>query len=133
MDEEEINTLVDRCQDVFIGGTETTSATLNFAIVHLLNNPSWQEELFEEISITLKGGVPSMEDLEKLPKLEATIQETLRLNPNAPMLFKATADATRVREYVVPANCLVVNINAYHINYNPLIFPIINSILLCSI
>ena len=122
MDEEEINTLVDRCQDVFIGGTETTSATLNFAIVHLLNNPSWQEELFEEISTTLKGGVPSMEDLEKLPKLEATIQETLRLNPNAPMLFKATADATRVRDYVVPANCLV-NINAYHINYNPVTFP----------
>ena len=122
MNEEEINTLVDLCQDVFIGGTETTSATSNFAIVHLLNNPSWQEELFEEISINLKGGVPSMEDLEKLPKLEVTIQETLRLNPNAPMLFKATADATRVRDYVVPANCLV-NINAYHINYNPVTFP----------
>ena len=122
MDEEEISTLVDLCQDAFIGGTETTSATLNFVIVHLLNNPSWQEELFQEISTTLGGGVPSMEDLEKLPKLEATIQETLRLNPNGPMLFKATARASKFRDYVVPANSLV-QINVYHINYDPVTFP----------
>jgi len=122
MDKEEISTLVDLCQDAFVGGTETTSATLNFVIVHLLNNPSWQEELFQEISTSLQGGVPSMDDLEKLPKLAATIQETLRLNPNVPMLFKATAQATQVRDYVVPANCLVM-VNAFHINYDPLTFP----------
>jgi len=122
MDEGEIDTLVDLCQDVFVGGTETTSATLSFAIVHLLNNPLWQEELFQELETALKGGVPSMEDLEKLPKLEATIQETLRFNPNAPMLFKATVHATKVRDYVVPANCLV-QVNAYHINYDPVTFP----------
>ena len=45
-----------------------------------------------------------MEDLKKLPKLEATIQETLRFNPNVPMLFKATAHATKVRDYVVPGS-----------------------------
>ena len=122
MDKEEISTLVDLCQDAFVGGTETTSATLNFVIVHLLNNPSWQEELFQEISTFLQGGVPSMDDLEKLPKLAATIQETLRLNPNVPMLFKATAQATQVRDYVVPANCLVM-VNAFHINYDPVTFP----------
>ena len=60
--------------------------------------------------------------LEKLPKLEATIQETVRLNPNGPMIPRATAHATRVRDYVVPANCQVW-INAYHINYDPTIFP----------
>ena len=115
MDEKEINNLVDLCQDMFITGTDTTSTTLNFVIVHLLNNPSWQEELFHEITTAFQGGVPSMEDLEKLPKLEATIQETLRLNPNGPLIPKATAHATKVRDYVVPANC-VVQINVYHIN-----------------
>ena len=122
MDQEEISTLVDLCQDAFVGGTETTSATLNFVIVHLLNNPMWQEELFQEISTVLQGSVPSMDDLEKLPKLGATIQETLRLNPNVPMLFKATAQATKVRDYMVPANCLVM-VNAFHINYDPVTFP----------
>ena len=63
-----------------------------------------------------------MEGLEKLPKLEATIQETLRLNPNGPLIPRATAHATKVRNYVVPANCQVW-VNAYHINYDPVTFP----------
>ena len=122
MDEEEISNLVDLCQDMFITGTDTTSTTLNFIIVHLLNNPSWQEELFLEVTTAFQRGVPSMEDLEKLPKLQATIQETLRLNPNGPLIPKATAHATKVRNYVVPAKCQVW-INVYHINYNPAAFP----------
>jgi len=122
MGEKEINNLVDLCQDMFITGTDTTSTTLNFVIVHLLNNPSWQEELFHEITTAFQGGAPSMEDLEQLPKLEATIQETLRLNPNGPLIPKATAHATKVRNYVVPANCQVW-VNAYHINYDPVTFP----------
>ena len=29
---------------------------------------------------------------------------------------------TNIRDYVVPANCIVL-VNAYHINYDPVIFP----------
>ena len=122
MDEKEISNLVDLCQDMFLAGTPTTSATLNFIIIHLLNNPCWQEELFHEITTAFQGGVPSMEDLEKLPKLEATIQETLRLNPNGPLIPRATAHVTKVRNYVVPANCQVW-FNIFHINHNPVTFP----------
>ena len=122
MDEKEISNLVDLCQDMFLAGTPTTSATLNFIIIHLLNNPCWQEELFHEITTAFQGGVPSMEDLEKLPKLEATIQETLRLNPNGPLIPRATAHVTKVRNYVVPANCQVW-FNIFHINHNSVTFP----------
>ena len=122
MEEDEVVKLIDLCQLAFIAGTETTNATLNFAIVHLLNNPSWQEELFQEVTAVLDGEVPSMAILEKLPKLEATIQETLRVNPNAPLTFRATSQLTKVRDYVVPANCMVL-VNVYHINYDPEIFP----------
>ena len=122
MEENEVIELIDLCQSAFIAGTDTTSATLNFAIVHLLNDLSWQEELFQEVSTVLQGDEPSMANLEKLPKLEATIQETLRVNPNNPMTIKATSQVTKVRDYVVPANCLVL-VNAYHINYHPETFP----------
>ena len=74
MGEAEVVELLDLCQIAFIAGTETTSATLNFAIIHLLNDPAWQEELFQEVRTVLGGGMPSMAILEKLPKLEATIQ-----------------------------------------------------------
>ena len=122
MEEIQVVELIDLCQTAFIAGTETTSATLNFAIVHLLNNPAWQEELFQEVSAVLKGDKPSMANIEKLPKLEATIQETLRVNPNNPLTFKATSHVTKVRNYVVPADCLVL-VNAYHINYDSKTFP----------
>ena len=122
MEEVEVDQLIDLCQTLFIAGTETTNATLNFAIVHLLNDPLWQEELFQEVTTVLKGGVPSMAILEKLPKLQATIQETLRINPNVPLVLKANSHVTKVRDYVVPANCIVF-VNAYHINYDPVTFP----------
>ena len=122
MDEEGMSNLVDLCQDVFLAATDTTSTTLNFVIIHMLNNPLWQEELLHEITTAFRGGVPSMEDLEKLPKLEATIQETLRLNPLGPLIPRATVHATKVRDYVVPANCQVW-VNVYHINYDPVVFP----------
>ena len=122
MEEIQVVELIDLCQTAFSAGTETTSATLNFAIVHLLNNPAWQEELFQEVSAVLKGDKPSMANIEKLPKLEATIQETLRVNPNNPLTFKATSHVTKVRNYVVPADCLVL-VNAYHINYDSKTFP----------
>jgi len=122
MGEDEVAKLIDLCMTAFVAGTETTSATLSFAFVHLLNNPAWQEELFQEVSTVLQGDKPSMGDLENLPKLEATIQETLRVNPNNPLTFKATSNVTKVRDYVVPANCLVL-VNVYHINYDPVIFP----------
>ena len=119
---DDLSTLVDLCQDIFLAGTGSTITTLNFVIVHLLNNPVWQEELFLEISTAFQAGVPSMGGLDKLPKLEATIQETLRLNPNAPLIPKATGQVTKVRGYVVPANCQVW-VNVYHINYDPVTFP----------
>lgn len=122
MEETEVIELIDLCQVAFIAGTETTNATLNFAIVQLLNNPMWQEELFQEVTTVLEGGVPSMAILDKLPKLEATIQETLRVNPNVPLIMRATSHVTKIRDYVVPANCMVM-VNAYHINYDPEIFP----------
>merc|ERR1719510_2048718 len=74
MGEDEVAKLIDLCMTAFVAGTETTSATLSFAFVHLLNDPAWQEELFQEVSTVLQGDKPSMGDLENLPKLEATIQ-----------------------------------------------------------
>merc|ERR1712179_643800 len=122
MDETEVNTLLDLCQDLFVAGTETTSSTLNFAIAHLLNHPAWQEEVFLELSSVLQDRKPSMDDIQHLPKLQAIVQETLRLNPNAPLILHATAQQTRLRDFVIPANCLVL-INVYHINYDPVTFP----------
>ena len=83
--EDEIINFFDLFPDMFITGADTTSSALNYVLVHLLNVPFWKEKFFHEIITALQGGVPSMGDLEKLLKLDAFIQETLSLNPNAPL------------------------------------------------
>jgi cytochrome P450 family 2 subfamily U polypeptide 1 len=122
MSKENLKDIIDICQDLFIAGSDTSSATINFAIIHMLNNLSWQDEVSAELDTVLQGRSPSMADLQLLPKLEATLQETFRMNPNAPLIIKATEHAVKLREYIIPSNCMV-QINAYHINHDPASFP----------
>ncbi|KAJ7422649.1 hypothetical protein BTVI_13372 [Pitangus sulphuratus] len=69
--------------DLFIGGTETTAAALGWAVAFLLHRPELQVQLREEL-----GGVqgpPGPGDVGRLPLLQATVSETLRLRPPAPL------------------------------------------------
>ena len=122
LDEDHMKNIVDICHDLFFAGTDTTAATTGFAIIHLVNQPDWQTEVAEELERVLGGRSPSMADLQSLPKIEATIQETLRVNSNVPFIFHATSQATRLREFVIPSDCMVF-INACKINYDPGHFP----------
>ncbi|NXR63727.1 CP21A hydroxylase, partial [Rhadina sibilatrix] len=69
--------------DLFIGGTETTAAALAWAVAFLLHRPELQARLRAE----LRGaqGPPGPGDVGRLPLLQATVSETLRLRPPAPL------------------------------------------------
>ncbi|NWI48359.1 CP21A hydroxylase, partial [Picathartes gymnocephalus] len=69
--------------DLFIGGTETTAAALGWAVAFLLHRPELQVRLRAE----LEGaqGPPGPGDMGRLPLLQATVSETLRLRPPAPL------------------------------------------------
>ncbi|XP_027591026.1 steroid 21-hydroxylase-like isoform X2 [Pipra filicauda] len=69
--------------DLFIGGTETTAAALGWAVAFLLHRPELQARLRAE----LRGlqGPPGPGDTGRLPLLQATVSETLRLRPPAPL------------------------------------------------
>merc|ERR1712173_101390 len=112
---EESKNLVELCHDLYFGGVDTASSTTAFAVIHLLNNPEIEEELFEQITDVLQGRDPSLSDLKNLPIVEATIQETLRMNPIAPLIWKATAQTAPLREHLIPKDTLVL-VNAYSIN-----------------
>jgi len=112
---EKSKNLVELCHDLYFGGVDTSSSTTAFAVIHLLNNPEIQDELFEQITDVLQGRDPSLSDLKNLPIVEATIQETLRMNPIVPLIWKATAQTAPLREYLIPKDTLVL-VNAYSIN-----------------
>ncbi|NWS65047.1 CP21A hydroxylase, partial [Chunga burmeisteri] len=103
--------------DLFIGGTETTAAALAWAIAFLLHRPELQEQLRAELWRELgPTRTPQVGDTGRLPLLHATITETLRLRPPAPLALPHCARRhTSVGGILVPAGSILVpNLLAAH-------------------
>ncbi|NXJ72783.1 CP21A hydroxylase, partial [Rostratula benghalensis] len=103
--------------DLFIGGTETTAAALTWAIAFLLPRPELQARLREELRRELgPTGTPEPGDTGRLPLLHATVTETLRLCPPAPLALPHCAlRHTSISGIPVPAGSILVpNLLAAH-------------------
>ncbi|XP_051499746.1 LOW QUALITY PROTEIN: steroid 21-hydroxylase [Apus apus] len=103
--------------DLFIGGTETTATALAWATAFLLHRPELQEQLRQELWRELgPGGTPEVGDTGRLPLLQATIAETLRLRPPVPLALPHCAlRHTSVQDLpVAPGSILVPNLLAAH-------------------
>ncbi|XP_077369937.1 sterol 26-hydroxylase, mitochondrial-like isoform X2 [Festucalex cinctus] len=71
--------------ELLLGGVDTTSNTLSWALYHLARDPRAQDRLYGEVSATCAGKrQPDMDDLKAMPYLKAVIKETLRLYPVVP-------------------------------------------------
>lgn len=69
-------------QGLLVAGSDTTAVSLTYLIWAVLSHPYWQQQLEEEVA-SLPASFGD-EDLEKLPVLNAVIEETLRLYGAAP-------------------------------------------------
>ncbi|XP_057447525.1 cytochrome P450 82A4-like [Lotus japonicus] len=71
---------------IFLGGAETTTVTLTWAICLLLRNPVMLKKAKEEVNIQIgKEKCITESDISKLVYLQAIVKETLRLYPAAPL------------------------------------------------
>jgi cytochrome P450 len=65
-------------------GSETTSATLNSALLHLVANPECITRAHEELeSVVPAGRGPTFDDEPRLPYIRSIVKEILRLKPVA--------------------------------------------------
>jgi len=73
-------------QTLFIGGSDTSSVTLTWAICLLLKNPLVLEKAKEELDTHVgKERLVNESDIGKLVYLQAIVKETLRLYPPGPL------------------------------------------------
>jgi cytochrome P450 len=73
--------LRDEVMTLMIAGHETTANALSWLWVLLDRHPDEQERLRTELVTATGGSAPTVEDLPRLPRMKAVIQETLRLYP----------------------------------------------------
>ena len=74
-------TIRDESVTLLLAGHETSAAAVVWCLYLLARHPQHAEALADELATRLGGKAPSYEDLERLPRLRGTIDETMRLYP----------------------------------------------------
>ena len=94
--------LRDEAVTILIAGHETTANALTWAMYLLGENPRWFAWLREELAAILPAGrVPGAEDVAKLPRVRATVDEAMRLYPPAWMIGRAATHDDTIGPYAV--------------------------------
>ncbi|KAK9947151.1 hypothetical protein M0R45_012585 [Rubus argutus] len=105
------------CLALILGGTDTTTVTLTWALSLLVNNREALEKAQNELDSQVgRNRQVNESDVQKLVYLQAVIKETLRLYPAAPLMapHESTEDCT-LGNYHVPARTrLLVNLWKLH-------------------
>lgn len=104
-DQEVANLLI----GVLMGGQHTSASTSAWFLLHLAEQPKLQEELYNEVLSVLasKGGSLkdlAYDDLQKMPLINQTIKETLRMHMPLHSIFRKVMNSLVVPNstYVVP-------------------------------
>lgn len=97
--------LVTLCSEFLNGGTDTTATAIEWAIGRIIENPSIQSRLYEEIKNTVGENKVDEKDIERMPYLNAVIKELLRKHPPTYMsLTHAVTEPAKLGGYDIPTD-----------------------------
>ncbi|MEB3256903.1 MAG: cytochrome P450 [Cyanobacteriota bacterium] len=100
--------LADQLLLLLFAGYETTASSLTLLVLHLLQHPATLAWLTEELDgVPWPPEGPSVEQLESLPRLNAVIQEVLRLVPPVGGFFRRTVAPVQVGSYTIAAGKVI--------------------------
>ncbi|WMV07191.1 hypothetical protein MTR67_000576 [Solanum verrucosum] len=107
-------------KDMFSAGTETSSATIDWAMVEMMKNPSVLFKAQAEVRNAFRGKeIFDENDVEELNYLKWVIKETFRLHPPFPLLLpRECREETNIYDYTIPLKTKVM-INVWAIGRDP--------------
>ena len=104
--------------DLFFAGYETTSNTLDWALLRMSEHPEVQKRCQAEIDNLLGDKQVEYVDRGKLKYVEATLMEIQRLASIAPFALHSTTENTKLMGYNIPRNTIVLP-NYYSSSLDP--------------
>ncbi|KAK8873684.1 P450 monooxygenase [Apiospora arundinis] len=123
--------LFDEANTLMFEATHTVADPSMFGLFHILSNPTLHARLLAEIRTvwpdSAEGagptGPPSLEVLETLPLLTATIKESLRMAPGiaSPLCRITPAGGAVIAGHGVPGG-VTVGMSIYHVHHNAALF-----------
>ncbi|CAJ0962449.1 unnamed protein product, partial [Mesorhabditis belari] len=110
--------------DIWTAGMETTSNTLTWSIVYIMNNPDVQTKIHEELDRVIRSDRKiTMSDKNSLPYTNAVISEVQRLANLVPQnLCRLNSEEVVVKGYKIPAGTIMVP-QICSVLYDEKIFP----------
>ncbi|XP_027182240.1 geraniol 8-hydroxylase-like [Coffea eugenioides] len=114
-----ISAFVCNQQDMFVRGTDTTTATVEWALTELIRSPEKmaraKQELIKKVGL---GFSVEEQDILQLPYLDALMKETMRLHPAAPFLLHCAETDVEVCGSIIPKHTQVL-VNVWSITKDP--------------
>ena len=109
-----INTI----EDMFGAGYETTSTAMKWVLAFLVNYPKYQEDVQRQLDEVFGDQTPSLENRSRLPLIQATIIEALRVGNVGPLAVPhVTLTDTTLCGYRVPKDTIVyVDTESVHLD-----------------
>ncbi|EOA22871.1 hypothetical protein CARUB_v10003602mg [Capsella rubella] len=106
--------------DMVLGGTDTTTNTIEFAMAELIRNPKLMKRAQQELDdVVGKDNIVEESHITRLSYIVAIMKETLRLYPTIPLLVPhCPAETAVVGGYSIPKNTKTF-INVWSIQRDP--------------
>lgn len=108
---------------LFVAGHETTGYALTWTLLLLALHPTILGDLRDELQAELHGEAPTIEQLGRLPLLDAVVKEGLRMVPPAYIVFvRRATESFDLGPYRMPAGSMMV-LSPLVTHHMPQIYP----------
>ena len=115
--------LVNVLLDFFLAGSDTTSNTLNWAMLYMIQNPGIQAKVREELQTNIGSKKVKMLERSLTPYTEAVLHEISRKGNIGPIsLFHQISQSITVGQYNIPSNTVIIPVLG-EIMHDPNHFP----------